>query len=298
MSQRYYPAGHAPKMILIFDTQYDYINLKEKDGWQNIAQSDATDFVLQQIKPDYENYNMIADTFIIPIINNIVKFRKNDQIWIGTPQINYKNVDISKKSLIPFYSYIQYIKGKIEQDVWKNNVAGIYMNAESIYGDVDYNNLTKHEEINLMYNLSKKIHAELKKKFLWIPYYTSIVANPAEVIKKLGLVANTTNIFDYVIIQPGYFNNPELESNMTGIVQSINRQVVCYRDGIPVSSKTSKTIIGAEMELDASKVNDIEYSKRYGEYTNDFGPFLNKYPIAFYWQGDFNNAIIEVNKFY
>ncbi|KJS14952.1 MAG: hypothetical protein VR69_15920 [Peptococcaceae bacterium BRH_c4b] len=181
------------------------------------------------------------------------------------------------------------------------------MNQESIYALVNYSNLTANAEINLMNNLSSNVHNNLSKGFLWIPYYGT-GTNAGEIIKRIGYVINTRNIYDIAVIQPHYYFDSSVQANLNGVyysVKNINNpsmQGVSYRDGAVVVSKTSNTIIGAEMECDWHIVppnSNSSYQSRYNEYVTKFSPLKSSYPIAFYWSGDPQSALANlINPFY
>ncbi|MGE6260127.1 hypothetical protein ACQKCU_19980 [Heyndrickxia sporothermodurans] len=205
----------------------------------------------------------------------------------------------------PFYNYIT----QVQKDIGPNwsNVRGIYMNSESIYTSVDYTNLMANTEIKLMNDLSYRVHSNLTKQFLWIPYY-GYGSNAATTIKNLGYVINTTNIYDIAILQPHYYFDSSVQANLEGVYYSIknknnpSKQGVSYRDGVIVTPKTSNTIIGAEMESDwhiASSNPDPTYFQRYNEYKAKFSELKGSYPLAFYWDGDVRNALnYIINPFY
>jgi hypothetical protein len=238
------------KSMTITVGQIDDFNEGDKSA---LAASDATDFVLI---PDYaSSYGTTENGYktqlapkLINFINTMITLRSNVKIWIGTPGISHANYSIASTSLNPFYNHITYIQSQLGSQKWSNNIAGIYMNQESVYGTVNYLNLLANSEIKLMNDLSYRVHANLGKKFLWIPYY-GFGTNAATIIKNLGYIANKTNIYDFVVIQPHYYFDPSVYANLSGVYQSIQKQSVTYRDGVVVVSKTSNTVIGVEMEI-------------------------------------------------
>lgn len=186
--------------------------------------------------------------------------------------------------LDPFYNYVLDVKSRIGNTMWTNNVQGIYMNQEAIYGAVDYSYLTKNAEIKLMNDLSYRVHTNLGKKFIWAPYY-GYGTNAGEVIKRMGYVANKTNIYDFILIQPHYYFDATVQSNLDGVYYSVQKQAVTYRDGVVVVTKTSNTAIGIDMEGDHHLRNTSqcpEWFKRYNEQINKFQGFRGKIPFTFY----------------
>lgn len=175
------------------------------------------------------------------------------------------------------------------------------MNEESVYGTVDYNNINANPCIKLMNDLSTRAHNNLNTKFLWIPYY-GYGSDPAEIVKRIAYVTNKSTIFDYVVIQPHYYFDGSVASNLTGVKYCISKQSISYRDGLVVTPKVSKTVIGPEMELDWHVVppnNYSDYLDRLDKYAAAFAEFKGTYPIIFYWDGSLQNALNKsINPFF
>lgn len=175
------------------------------------------------------------------------------------------------------------------------------MNEEAVYGSVDYNNIMGNATIKLMNDLSYRVHTNLSKKFLWIPYY-GFGSDPATIIKNIGYVSDKSTIYDYVMIQSHYYFDSTVQSNLDGVFYSVNSQSVSYRDGVIVTPKTSSTIIGVEMEFDWHIVPPnayADYQSRYNEYVSKFSGFKCFYPFAFYWDGTLTSALNSlINPFY
>jgi hypothetical protein len=291
------------KMITLSVTQCQ--SFTDSD-WQALGNSNSTDFVI--IPLSAYNYgsnqtgyiNQLAP-IVINAINQLVSKRSSAKIWIGTPGIDSTNYSIASTSLDPFYNYTTYIQTQIGTTIWSNNIRGVYMNEEAVYGPVDYSNLMGNATIKLMNDLSYRVHTNLSKKFLWIPYY-GYGSDPATIIKNIGYVTNKNTIYDYVMIQPHYYFDSTVQSNLNGVYFSVNNQAVSYRDGVIVTPKTSSTIIGVEMECDWHIVPPNSYSDyqgRYNEYVSKFSGFKGSYPFAFYWDGTLTSALNSlINPFY
>ncbi len=274
--------------------------------WQALGSSPLTDFVI--IPKEASNYGSTEEgyksqlaPFMVTVINKLVANKSTAKIWIGTPGITSKNTPVASTSLDPVFNFLSYVRDQLGSTMWNTNIAGVYMNMEAVYGTVDYGNLTANSCIKLMSDLSAKVHNNLNCKFLWIPYY-GYGSDPAEVIKRIGYVANKSTIFDYVVIQPHYYFDGTIESNITGVKYCISKQAVSYRDGTVVTSKASKTVIGPEMELDWHVVpanNYTEYVTRYNQYVSAFAEFKGTWPIIFYWDGNLQNALSgRINPFF
>ncbi|MDP4184823.1 MAG: DUF4855 domain-containing protein, partial [Bacteroidota bacterium] len=237
----------------------------------------------------------------IDAINQFVMRRSTAKIWIGTPGDTSRNFSIAGVSIDPFMNYINYIRDQIGASKWANNIRGIYMNQESVYGTVDYNNIMGNPTIKLMSDLSKRVHKTLKKEFLWIPYY-GYGSDPNTIIKNIGYVADQTNIFDYVVIQPHYYFDGSVRTNVEGVYYCVKNQNVSYRDGQPVVTKKSKTAIGPEMELDWHIVSPNNYKdqlSRYLDYVSKYIEFKSTVPVVFYWDGNIQNALSNrINQYF
>jgi len=302
--QSVFAATDSSKMITLTVGQCQTFT---DSDWAALGNSSVTDFVIiPALASSYGSTETGYKTQLAPIvinaINKLVTYRSTAKIWIGTPGIASSNYGIASTSLNPFYNYITYIQAQIGTTKWSNNIRGVYMNEEAVYGTVDYSNIMANACIALMNNLSYRVHTNLVKKFLWIPYY-GYGSDPATIIKNIGYVADKYTIFDYVIIQPHYYFDSTVQSNLNGVYYSVNAQKVCYRDGVAViASKGSSTIIGVEMESSwrlEYPYTYPDYKSRYDEYVSKFSEFKGTYPFAFYWDGTITTALDGwINPFY
>ncbi|MDP4205290.1 MAG: DUF4855 domain-containing protein [Bacteroidota bacterium] len=273
------------------------------DDWDALASSKVTDFVIiPKAASTYGStetgYKEQLAPVVIDAINQLAMRRSTAKIWIGTPG---SIQSIATTSLTPISNYIKYIKGQIGDSKWKNNIRGIYMNQEAIMGTVDYNNIMTNSQIALFNDLSTFVHSILGKEFLWIPYY-GYGSDPTSIIKNIAYIADQTNIFDYVVIQPHYYFDGTVQTNLDGVYNCVKKQNVCFSDGQPVITKKSKTAIGPEMELDWHIVPPSAYSaqlSRYLEYVAKYKEFKTTEPVVFYWDGNVQNALSgRINLYY
>lgn len=215
------------------------------------------------------------------LVTRIHKQRSDCEIWIGTPHLPDRN-DTSLSEL-PFAQYATQLKNCIssmkqkingwigEPNAFDQYITGIYMNDEHIIGEnhkggmalnhTSLSTMLKHPQVNMYNTVSSYVHG-LGKQMLWIPYYGFYADDLLETIVDLGYIANRTNIFDYVLIQPHYYFNKSNnnKANLAAIRASMLQNRVTYRaesNGTftPVCSKTSNTIIGCQMEVDNSIIN-------------------------------------------
>ena len=271
-----------------------------------LGSSPLTDFIIipkdaASYGSNEAGYKSQLGVFMVKVINQLITHKSTAKIWIGTPGISSVNYSIANSNLDPIYNYLNYVRDQVGTSVWANNIGGVYMNEESVYGPVDYNNINANPCIKLMNDLSTRVHNNLNTKFLWIPYY-GYGSDPAEIIKRIAYVTSKSTIFDYVVIQPHYYFDGSVASNLTGVKYCISKQSVSYRDGLEVTPKVSKTVIGPEMELDWHIVppnNYSDYLDRFDKYAATFGEFKGAYPIIFYWDGSLQNALVKrINPFF
>lgn len=276
------------------------------DDWQAIANSPVTDFIIipkeaAAYGASETGYKANLAPVIINVVNQLVTRKASAKIWIGTPGITSLNFEIASESIDPIYKYLAYMREQLGSAKWSKNIGGVYMNQEAVYGTMNYSDMYANSCVKLMSDLSIRVHSLLNTKFLWIPYY-GFGTNYADLIKKIAYVANKSDIFDYVVIQPHYYFDETVPGNLNGVQSSVKKQSICDREGVELIAKTSKTIIGAEMELSWRVVppnNYTEYVTRYNQYLNSFTEFRNEKPIIFYWDGAVQNALIyRINPFF
>lgn len=230
-----------------------------------------------------------ASTEAANFVKNVVKLsaHANKKLYIGTPTFNIDTTnDINNlPNLYPFVrDYIDMLQNKLGTD-WGTMVEGIYMNLEAVhpvYQLVDVNNITANPTCKLFNDVSYRVRVTKGKKFLWIPYYGH-GPNAYNVIWNMACVVNRKDWFDYCLIQPNYFWNPSVAANLDGVRYSVDKQMICYRDGVPAAGgRTSTlTVIGVEMEIDSSIYNDSGKASRYQQYEAKYDPVVN-YPFAYY----------------
>ena len=265
------------KFITLFPGQYNALD-------KYIYETAATDFVF--IPPaftrsyDDQYCQQVANSINVLVINRTVG---TTNIWIGTPGIDSKNFSIGYTSS-DLTNFLGDVYDKLSNSA-KRKVAGGYMNQESFYGDMNYNNLLNGTlPANKQLKIMSQVRSFIKNGniggtgFLWIPYY-GFGADAAKIIKDIGHAADKVQIFDYCIMQPAVLTHPsESKGNFEGICFSMQKGKVCYRDGVPViASKVSNTKIGFEMEYAAGDTSS------YQSYVNAFSSYRSKYPYGFYW---------------
>lgn len=185
------------------------------------------------------------------------------------------------------------------------NVRGFYWGTEAVtsyytkFDEGAAGNYYNNRMIQLMADIGNLVHNN-NKQFMWIPYNTKDTQTSSlYTFIRAGYVANKTNIFDYVIIQPGYYQNSDMLNQLDYVKKSAqNNKFYNNSGGVVGGTKTSSTKIGAEMEID-SKIAGSDwkgYNDRYYEYTLRFKPLRGSTPFAFY-AGDrdslMNNTVLN-----
>lgn len=183
-------------------------------------------------------------------------------------------------------------------------VEGFYMNDEHVrrktFGNgtgvddpngvnTNTSNLLQHPQIFMYNKVSQGLMSSAHgwKKLLWCPF-TGRGANYDTTMIDIAYIANTTDIFDTVLIQPSHYFHGHQDANiflnLDLIKNSMNRQEARRRTNngdtdVRVVAKTSSTIIGCQMEIDERYFNPLledsdhlqsGYIERYADYVNAY----------------------------
>lgn len=187
-----------------------------------------------------------------------------------------------------YYTYVQGFYMNDEHVRRKNFTYGT--DTDDKYGvNTDVNNLLQHPQIFMYNKVSQGLMSSTHgwKKLLWCPF-AGRGANYDTTMIDIAYIANTTDIFDTVLIQPSHYfhghEDPNIFKNLDLVKNSMNRQEVLRRtaDGrtdVRVVAKTSSTIIGCQMEIDERYFNPAledpkntqsGYISRYADYISTF----------------------------
>ena len=227
----------------------------------------------------------------VELAKRLVEVDKDIHIWLSFP-----GVILHGMADMFYNAYKEYVfelsKKSLPAEIWEHNIRGFYFSTEDIVNDFtvfyhernEYNSDFNNPIVKLIKGLSELVHAD-NKKMLWIPYYR--LDRWAETGKRMGYIANRTDFFDYIVIQPSYFFSKNTKANINVIEESVKRQEVVDFYGDPFGGeKISKTIIGAEMEIAEDSSCSVSTRKdeeeRYLAYVNAFKQFSGKYPIIYY----------------
>jgi len=233
------------------------------------------------------------------------------RLWIGTPMADGSTATQYNNRHLLYTTYRDYLDrvrtGLGNTLFYAQQFPGIYMNIESILPHATPVSLTdplSNSTIKLFNDLSYLVRTTHGKQFLWCPYY-GYGPNAANIIHNTGVVVNRMNLFNIVCLQPNYYFNapaapthvPAPAANLTGVRQSVEKQMVCYRDGVPAAggrlSTATLSRVGVVMEIDTNIYRDnpayvsddgrTPYEK-WGAYASTYNPLesLNRHPFVFY----------------
>ena len=111
-------------------------------------------------------------------IEKLINLRpgKTTNILIGTPSIHSTNA-WSGYTAAQLTQFVKNVYARLSTTA-RSKIAGVYMNQESIYGNMDYNNvlggtLDANNQIKIMKQVRDfvKTGAVHGTKFMWCPYY-------------------------------------------------------------------------------------------------------------------------------
>lgn len=258
----------------------------------------ADEFVLTSANyDDYLDYPSEMNEYVNDVFNlaKQVIQATGKFVWLGIPRppepksqitiaeyTGYANQYLNT-FVVPIRDKLKALMASNGYDYYYNYVQGFYMSDEHVrrktftYPDasgeneddpngVDTNtsNLLAHPQIKMYSIISDKLKTSEYgwKKFLWCPY-AGRGKNYDTTFIDIAYIANTTDIFDTVLIQPGVFvhYNPDRDpgsasvlKNLDVIRNSMNIQEVRTRDAAGntnnrVVAKRSSTKIGCQMEV-------------------------------------------------
>ncbi len=218
------------------------------------------------------------------IAERIVAINPNAKIWFSVPSAECLHA-LTNLYAKPWVDTVELIKNTVSEDIWNNNVKGIYYAGEDIitagytkFDETDPDNNFNNPIVYAMRMVSDKVHS-YGKEMLWIPYYHEAASSS----KNLGYVVNLTDIFDTVIIQPSFFFNSARVDEIPIVSNCVRKQAVVDINGnIIGGKKISKTEIGFEMEIDSQFFDNEAYVERYYAYEKGFGEFVGERPTAYY----------------
>lgn len=331
------PESAFTKMATVLASEYarpdgvqaNYFSFRDRvyrDYWQDIADYDVTDYVFIPLELSryldsgkeaemthaeyYDAENEKNAQEMVVAIEALLARNQNAQIWVGTPGVTSNNFSSTANDPEIILDFVTRVRRKLTSAVWHDNIAGIYINQESIYTDDYKPQVDKMKEVVAGF---RKLNPD--KKALWAPYF-DMEEGAVDLAKKIAEVANIPNMFDYIAIQPGYFFFATTENgldanatanrkeNVDAIKNSAENNYVVGYDGKPVISNTSTAKIGIEMEpqssyFSTSRATRNESIERYTEYLMAGAQIKDGSPLLYYVAGDPHcNKDSIVYKFY
>lgn len=222
-------------------------------------------------------------------------------IYIGLSALDISTPTAIENASAMYGAYKNYIDAmaKAINSVYPNDfemeVGGFYFTSEKVdpaYKKISPTSPTSTSSVKLMSDLSNYIRS-LDKEFIWAPYYGYGI-NKEIITYNLGVIANRTNIFDRIYVQPAYYFWPNDcdERNITAVrnslsirngAGSIDKPLVDLSNK-PIEggrSSNAKAYIGAVMELNGN-VTSGDYARRYQLYVDAFGDLGRKADLIFY----------------
>ena len=184
---------------------------------------------------------------------------------------------------------IDAFKDKVGSEIWDNNIQGIYFANEDAYPGFtkfDYDepeNDFNNQVVMSMRDVSDKIHS-YGKSMVWIPYCIETDSFGWEVYLRIAYIANKTDIFDTITIQPKIYFGQNTTDEIGFLKESLDQQAFVDPDTgkIVGGTKSSSTSIGIEIELDSSMADDTEYYDRFYEQFDFFKDYVGVTPFTFY----------------
>ena len=299
--------------------RWDWIEENVPDSCYGTTNSDDLDKIKGQMQASIDaanaapsSYNLQAyTTAAVNLAERMINIGKQNgktvKVWFGFPQL-LDQCYAAASAYNYYYDVYVYnpIKTAMENKKMWDDVEGFYYGQEDLspwYTKFTFS--TTSTAINNCFDnpivKNMKCLADIvkksengSKKMLWIPYYRDVADQygDTQIGTRLGYMVNRTNIFNYVILQPSYYFDPDVKAtNVTLVKNCVTANKILNKNGSVISgSKTSSTEIGDEMECEKtiSTGDDdwtaAQYQSRYNAYVNAFGQFILTSPhiMAFY----------------
>ena len=252
------------------DSEYELETKKEQIKSNITIQADDRDTINAQI--DFE----------IELGKRILSVNPDARLWFSFPFIK---IDDGAEFYAQHYMDVIYPKIKLafSEEEFEKNVCGMYWATENASG-TNWNSENLVDFDNPVVKAAKycaDIIHEDGKTFIWIPFTLN-----GKQTERSAIIANQTDIFDYVFFQPGYLWGDEKEPYLDIIQNSVTNGVFMNSNGTPYGGeKKSNTVIGVEIELDNKFItlsDGDEYLRRYNGYVEHFSQFKHDKSMAFY----------------
>ncbi len=258
----------------------------------------TSEYSLENTKKEYRDlYNNMAmlkytlNDYVdetVEFAQRLVSVNPDVRLWFSVPATAMHALSDLQGPIWNEY-VIDAFKEKVGSDIWDNNIKGIYFANEDAYPgftkfdyddpDNDFNN----QVVMAMRDVSDKIHS-YGKSMVWIPYCIETDQFGWETYKRIGYIANKTDIFDAITIQPKIYFGQNTTDEIDFLKESLDKQAFVDPDTGEIfgGTKTSSTNIGIEIELDGSMINDSGYYNRFYEQFDYFKDYVGTVPFTFY----------------
>ncbi|WHX31262.1 hypothetical protein QNK09_03185 [Brevibacillus agri] len=255
---------------------------------------------MEKVKFDYQlgtsHQNEVIDQMISDLKDFLPEFRASrlwsKSLYISLPALNNNISTI--QNVDKFYSfYLDFLKKAkkacidiLGSDALIAFVDGFYFRTETIFPidqKISATKPTSNKMVKLLNDLAFEIRNTYEVQFMWCPYY-GYGTYADNITHNLGIIANRTDIFDIICIQPQYyFQGSAYKKNVDRVYTSAFEKNVVDINGNPVGGgRTSfaTALIGVNMEADdnfrSSRKAEFDY------YIQQFQSLTSKAPMVFY----------------
>lgn len=284
----YTPDGASePVEIVTVDDVYNEITKEVVDG----DNESGTKYLMSQTVYSEKLQKTNKDLYMedqanagLKLAERLVNANPDIKIWYSFPHIIVQA--LAGKYLEPWTQYYNYMKNSTPAEVWEKNIVGFYWLPEDVTdvyarfnteNDVDFDNAM----VRLMKDCAELVHNDDKLTF-WCPYY----APNTSTATTLGYIANRTDIFDYVILQPGHLFVENWKDNIDRTRNCAEQNTVLDMAGNVIGGeKISSTVIGPEIEMEGSLFTgnrSEEMKARYRDYYDAYHNMYGTWSTAFY----------------
>lgn len=281
----YTPEGaDKPVAIVTTDDVYNGIDDTKIDCSNELTRYLLLQSVYAQ-KLESRNEHLYLEDFAkaaLSLAERLVNINPDIKIWYSFPNILVQ--PLAEKYIEPYTLYYNNMKNSTPAEVWEKNIAGFYWTPEDIDNAMILN-IKNRVDFDNPVVMAMKACGDLAhndgKLFFWCPYYDNAVDTTA-----IGYVANLTDIFDYVILQPNHLFRENWSFNIDLVKNCAEQNAVLdERGNIIGGKKKSSTIVGPEIEMEGELFdgeNGEEMKARYMDYYNAYHSKYGTWSFAFY----------------
>ena len=292
----YIPEGETERQLIITKDDINAIPM-DMVGATTEAELDSLKTQYRQTINSLDEDLLLNDyaDMAIEFAERLVAVNPDIEIWYSFPDMYV--VTLAELYIDPFLEYYNKLKAETPAEIWENNIKGFYWLKEdvpsTIYCNFNTDNLVDFDnpEVKAMKACNDVVHDDGKLTF-WCPYYRST----DQTGQHIGFIANQTDIFDYVILQPNHLFSDGLEYNIDLIKESTLQNALLNKNYVVWGGeKKSSTMIGAEMESQSNMFGGSsgeENLQRYQDYVNAYQELLGEYSLAFYY-GERNSVMSD-----